>query len=490
MQTREPEYLRDLVRELCALPAETEWVEFKVGNTRPETIGKNISALANSAVLNDREAAYIVWGIEDSTQKIVGTEFAPDVAKQGNEPLALWLRRVVNASADFMFHHADVEGKRLQILEIAPSVQFPARFKNEAFVRVGAATKALKDVPMIESRLWHLLNRRNFEVDIVATNASPGAVLEMLDYPTYFHLSGRPLPDGIANILEGLQQDRLIARSDAGGWNITNLAAVSIARDLGMFGALQRKRLRVIKYDGVARFNQAREREFESGYAVAFQRIIEHVMTLVPTNEVIERALNVDMPLFPEIAVRELVANALIHQDFRATGSGPMVEIFDDRIEVTNPGSPLVETLRFLDAPPKSRNELIASLMRRFGICEERGSGIDKVVDMIEVHQLPAPLFESVENSTRCVLFAHKQLAEMDRGERVLACYWHACLRHLIGRPTNNRSIRERFGIPSQRSDHASRLLKEAVDAGMLVVRNPDAGNRSRSYLPRWASAS
>ena len=490
MEPREPEYLRDLVRELCALPAETEWVEFKVGNTHFETIGSNLSALANSAALNDREAAYVVWGVEDGTHRVVGTKFEPSSAKKGNEPLMSWLRRSISDNADFGFHSVDVDGHNLVILEIAPAAQFPARFKGSAFVRVGPVTKHLSGEPMIERRLWRLLDRRSFEDGIVATNLAANKVLELLDYPTYFHLSGQPLPDGNANILSTMRQDQLITRSDAGGWNITNLAAVLLARDLADFESLSRKRLRVVKYDGIARFNNARERAFDPGYASSFQRIIEHIMTLVPSNEVIERALNVDTPMFPEIAVRELVANALIHQDFYATGTGPMVEIFDDRIEVANPGRPLVETLRFLDAPPKSRNESIASLMRRFGICEERGSGIDKVVDMIEVHQLPAPLFEAVEDSTRCVLFAHKKLVEMGREERVQACYWHACLRYLIGQQTNNQSIRDRFGIPNQRSDHASRILKEAVDAGMLVIRNPEAGNRSRAYMPNWASSS
>ena len=71
-----------------------------------------------------------------------------------------------------------------------------------------------------------------------------------------------------------------------------------------------------------------------------------------------------------------------------------MVEIFKDRIEITNPGKPLVDTQRFLDNPPASRNEILASLLRRFRICEERGSGIDKVVFQVELYQLPAPLFE------------------------------------------------------------------------------------------------
>ena len=99
------------------------------------------------------------------------------------------------------------------------------------------------------------------------------------------------------------------------------------------------------------------------------------------------------MLAFPEIAIREPVANALIHQDFLATGVIPMVEIFPGRIEITNPGHPLVDTQRFLDSPPRSRNEVLASLMRRFRICEEPGSGIDRVVAEIERYHLPAPLF-------------------------------------------------------------------------------------------------
>ena len=81
-----------------------------------------------------------------------------------------------------------------------------------------------------------------------------------------------------------------------------------------------------------------------------------------------------------DIFLRELVANALIHQDFFIGGTGPMVEVFADRMEITNPGAPLVEPERFLDTPPRSRNEILASMMRRVGVCEERGSGIDKVV--------------------------------------------------------------------------------------------------------------
>lgn len=192
--------------------------------------------------------------------------------------------------------------------------------------------------------------------------------------------------------------------------------------------------------------------------------------------------------MFPELAVRELVANALIHQDFFVTGAGPTVEIFEDRIEITNPGEPLVDTQRFVDTPPRSRNEALASLMRRFRVCEERGSGIDKVVFQVELFQLPAPLFETAENSTRTVLFSHKPLSAMDRADRIRACYLHACLRYVTRQPMTNGSLRQRLGIADQNIAVASRLLGEAVDTGFIVVADPQAGTRNRSYLPFWAT--
>ncbi len=179
----------------------------------------------------------------------------------------------------------------------------------------------------------------------------------------------------------------------------------------------------------------------------------------------------------------------LIHQDFFVTGAGPMVEIFDDRIEITSPGEPLVDTQRFVDTPPRSRNEALASLMRRVRICEERGSGIDKVVFEVEFSQLPAPLFETAGGFTRAVLFAHKALSDMGKADRIRACYLHACLRYVTRKPMTNASLRERFGIAEKNASVASRLLNEAVEANLIVVADPEVGTRIRSYLPFWAAS-
>ena len=215
---------------------------------------------------------------------------------------------------------------------------------------------------------------------------------------------------------------------------------------------LRRKAVRVIQYRGSSRVETLKEQVGNRGYASGFEGLIGFINGLLPSNEVIEQALRKTVPRFPELAVRELVANALIHQDFFVTGAGPMVEIFEDRIEITNPGVPLVDTQRFVDSPPRSRNETLASLMRRIGICEERGSGWDKVVFQSEVYQLPAPLAEVADDHTRVVLFAPRPLSSMDRAERVRAAYLHACLRYVNREYLTNTSVRQRFGIEARNS--------------------------------------
>jgi ATP-dependent DNA helicase RecG len=181
------------------------------------------------------------------------------------------------------------------------------------------------------------------------------------------------------------------------------------------------------------------------------------------------------------------LVNALIHQDFEMSGAGPMVEIFSDRMEITNPGEPLVETLRFIDSPPHSRNEILASLMRRMNICEERGTGIDKVIEAVELFQLPAPDFTTPLGFTKATLFAHQNLNDMDSSARTRACYQHACLCFVTGQKMTNASVRSRFGIDAKNAAKASRIIKEAVKAGSIKLRDPEVRDRDRNYVPFWA---
>jgi predicted HTH transcriptional regulator len=485
---RSADYLASLVRELCALPWETEWVEFKLNDAEPQAIGEYLSALANAAALVGKAFAYLVWGVRNEDHAIVGTTFDPHAARSGNEELESWLLRLLEPKIDFRFFTVAIDGHLVVLLEIVRAARHPVRFSGQEFIRVGTYEKKLKDFPEKERALWRIFDQTPFEDGVATERATGDDVLRLLDYPAYFDLLERPLPANRDGILAALADDRLIRRSDAGGWDITHLGAILFAKRLDAFHTLRRKAVRVVQYRGNGRTETLKEQEGAKGYACGFEGLIGYIHGLLPANEVVGQALRKTVPMFPELAVRELVANALIHQDFFVAGTGPMVEIFDDRIEITNPGEPLVDTQRFVDTPPRSRNETLASLMRRFRICEERGSGIDKVVSQVELFQLPAPLFESPKGFTRTVLFAYKDLKDMDRQDRIRACYLHACLCYVTRKEMTNTTLRARFGVEEHNRSLVSRLIREAVDAGAIVPVEPDAAPKLMRYLPFWAA--
>ncbi|MDH5639792.1 MAG: transcriptional regulator [Nitrospira sp.] len=381
-----------------------------------------------------------------------------------------------------------VDEMSVVLLEIERAFRHPVQFQGQEFIRVGSYKKRLKDFPERERALWRIFDCTPFEDGVAAEHIRNDEVLQLVDYPAYFHLLKRPLPENRDGILKALADDSLVRPCDAGGWNITNLGAILFAQGLEDFSSLRRKAIRVIQYRGKNRVETLKEQVGIKGYASDFEGLISFINGLLPSNEVIEQALRKTVPRFPELAVRELVANALIHQDFFVTGVGPMVEIFEDRIEITNPGVPLVDTQRFVDTPPKSRNESLASLMRRIGICEERGSGWDKVVFQTELYQLPAPLAEVTGDHTRVVLFAPRPLSQMDKADRVRAVYLHACLRFVNREYLTNTSVRDRFGIEPQNIAMASRLIREAVDAGLVVPYDPEAAPKLMRYVPIWAA--
>ena len=487
MSLRPDSYWQGVLRELQALPAETEWVEFKHNRIKPDDLGEYISALSNGAALCGKQNGYLVWGVDDSTQEIIGTDFKPATDRRGGQELESWLLQKLAPRIHFSFQTIQCNEKPVVILEIAKASHTPVQFNSTEFIRVGSYKKKLKDFPEKERSLWRIFDATPFEEQLAIENVDDQQVLSLLDYPSYFELMELPLPDNKAGILDKLEQDELIQPGKAGNWDITNLGALLFAKDLDQFKKLRRKAIRVVIYEGVNRLKTIREQVGGKGYANGFEGLIGFINTFVPRNEVMGKALRKEIPMFPDLAVRELVANALIHQDLFMTGTSPMVEIFSDRMEITNPGKPLVDTYRFLDSPPRSRNEAMASLLRRTGICEERGSGIDKAVAQTEVYQLPAPLFETKDESTLAVLFGHKKWSEMNQADRVRACYQHACLKWVERSQMTNATLRERFGIEPKNSAAISRVIKDAVGAGLIRPFDEAQGRRNAKYVPFWA---
>lgn len=480
------EYLdfKKLIDALVARPKETEWIEFKHNFHSKEEIGERISALANSAYLCNMPFGYIVFGVEDGTHHIIGTDLYGKQKMVGNEELESWLSTRLNPRIDFeIVDDFDYEDNgHVCVFKIPATVNRPVSFLHEAYIRVGTITRKLKDFPAKEAKIWKG-GQKALEKIVLKKGLSPQEVLSLLSAETYFDMMRLPLPQDTNGIMERFVSESLIQKDEIGS-SITELGALLFAKFLGDFDGLKRKVVRVIVYKGKSKLETVREQVFDKGYAIGFEGLVSWINSQLPANEEIGQALRRDARMYPEIAIRELTANMLIHQDFSEQGF-PMVEIYSDRIEISNPGQPLISVERFIDEY-QSRNDSLADIMRRMGICEEKGSGMDKTVFNIELYQLPPLRFQVQESRTTATVFSYRKFADIDKNERVRACYQHACLRYVSNDKMNNQSLRARLGIEDKNYPMASRVIKDTLDARLIKEENPDGGSR-HNYIPYWA---
>jgi len=476
--------LKILLSELRSFPNETEWLEFKVNNA--QDIGEYISALSNSACIHEKGYGYIVFGIDDKTHRVVGTSFSPYQKGKGNEDLIPWLARKLDPKIHFDHFEFEVEGEKVVLFRIKATSNTPVKFSGESYIRIGSYKKRLFDHPEKERLIWTKEPSSAFEKEIASHGVIEDRVLQLIDYPSYFDLMKIPLPDNRSLIFEKLIQEKLII-TNGKNYDITNLGAILFARELDAFETLNRKAIRIVIYQGKNKLKTKREQESQKGYASGFKGVVEFINDQLPMNEEIGKSFRKEVKMFPELAIRELVANAIIHQDFSEKGTGPMIEIFDDRIDISNPGKPLISTMRFVDHNPKSRNEKLAHFMRRLNICEERGSGIDKVIFECEYYQLPAPKILEGDDYTRVTLYAHKTLRQMDKEDKVRACYLHASLKYVSGEYMTNQSLRARFGIEEKNYSTASRIISEGIKSGLIKDYDPDSNSKKHAkYIPFW----
>jgi ATP-dependent DNA helicase RecG len=471
----------DLVEELLSYGGENEWIEFKGDNYEPHLIGEYISALSNSACLHKTKHGYLIFGI-DNNYRIVGTNFQPKKEKgKGNENLENWLLRLLNPRIDFEIIQGSHKEKKIVIFKIDSAKKSPIKFDGVEYIRVGEYKHPLKNFPEKERNLWKILNEFIFEEGVALEKVNGEDVLTLFNYPEYFSLMKSKLPQNREFILEKLEEERLIQKKGK-KYSITNLGAILFANDLNKFPKLSRKKIRVIFYGGNSRTGTIREREHKEGYAVLFKSLIQYILDQLPSNEVIKTALREEVSMYPPIAIRELLANVLIHQDFFEEGSSPMVEFFNNRIEFTNPGEPLIDTNRFIDHAPISRNDKLAGFMRRVKICEEAGTGIDKVIESVEIFQLPAPEFIKENKFVKVILYGPRDFKDMTKEDRIRACWQHCVLKYVSRQFMSNSTLRERFKLKGK-NDYVqvSKIIRACIDKGYIKQ------DESKRYIPAWA---
>jgi ATP-dependent DNA helicase RecG len=454
-------------------PSETQRLEFKEAKNSFDDakLCRYCVALANEG------GGHLLFGVTDKLPRtIVGSTAVHDPISKAEKLFRLLGFRV---EVELVAHPAG------QVIVF----HIPARPRGTAYHLDGAylMRSGSELLPMSEDHLRRIFaeGQPDWLGQPVASGLSATEMVQLLDTQAFFELLKLPYPVSQEAVIERLASERLIEPSDS-GITLSRSTALLLAKRLRDFPELERKAPRVIVYTGDSKLNTRLDQVGTKGYASGFQGLVQFIMSQLPQNEIIEDALRKQVKLVPETSVRELVANALIHQDFSIVGTSVLIEIYATRMEVSNPGEPLVPVERFIDGC-QSRNEGLARWMRRFAICEEKGSGIDRVIETAEVFQLPPPDFTTRFRSTLVVVEAPKPFEDMNREERIRACYQHCCLRHVMRQKTTNQSLRERFKLAEGKAEGVSRVLADTVEGKLIRLADPSQTSlRYRSYVPFW----
>ncbi|HDL5699853.1 TPA: putative DNA binding domain-containing protein [Mannheimia haemolytica] len=455
-------------------PTETQNLEFKEAKNQYDTtkLCHYCVALANEG------GGHLLLGIQDKLPRtVVGTQAFLDVMDI-TEKLFAWLGFRVDVEEVF---HPD--GRILVFI-------VPSRLKGTAYHYKGTYLMRSGEelTPMSEEQLRKIFaeGQPHWLEQVCLSQVSAQTAIELLDTQTFFELLKLPYPSSQEGVLDKLINERLIIKNN-NSYDILNMGAILLAKQLSKFSEIKRKAARVIVYKDKDKLNTLSDIVGDKGYAVGFVGLVKYVMDKLPQNETIKNVIRETVKLVPEEAIRELLANALIHQDFELAGMSPVVEIYADRVEISNAGIPIVPVERFIDGY-QSRNERLADLMRRFGICEEKSSGIDRVVNIAEIMQLPAPDFLSEFNRTVVIIYGNKPFREMNGGDRVRACYQHCVLQYVFRRQMTNQSLRERFGLSENSANTVSNIIANTMEQG-LIKNDPNAPDSKRyaKYIPHWA---
>lgn len=468
-----------LTDSLCPVPTELNELDWKSGlSDKTERLAQHLSAFANL-----QGGGVLVFGVNND-----GTCF--NLSKSEIDEIVQKLGNIAqnNLVYPIQIEHAvmDYDGYALLFFHIPEQMDKPVYLRGKDIFS-SYHRSAGQTVKMSKGQVKALIATSeglNFEKQIARKGLTIKEVLSLLNYEALFRILDKNIPSSTDSIISRLNEFKLCEQNGE-LWNITNLGAILFARKLEDFPNIQGKEVIVRKYIGLNNRQQEFEQHGKFGYAVGFEGLIDFIMkhTCGERIDVKREAV----PMYPRVAIREFVANALVHQDFAISGTPVTIEIFSNRISITNAGAPLNDINRLIDLPPQSRNELLAQTMFLLGICERRGSGIDRAVAAIEEMFLPAVKFTKSEHHTRVFLFQQKDIQEMTKQEKIAVCYQHACIVYEDGKAINNQSIRERFGLNKNDSSVASRILSDTIEAGLIKPADADSISRKfMTYIPYY----
>jgi ATP-dependent DNA helicase RecG len=463
------------------VPTELNEVDWKSGlSPKTDRIAQHICAFANL-----QGGGMLVFGINDNGSHFsVNKDEADTIIKLIGNVAQNNLSHAIKVEHDIL----EYENDALLFIYIPEQIEKPVHLRGKDLFNCYCRS-AGQTVKMSQSQVKFLIAKSqgvSFEEQLALEGLKASEILQMLNYTKFFELIDKTVPKTNDSILKSLIEYKFCKISNT-SWSITNLGAILFANNVEDFPGLRERSVIVRKYSGTNNLVQEFEQIGKFGYAVGFEGLVDFIAKNTLSLENIG-VIRKSESTYPKIAIREFVANALVHQDFALTGIPITIEIFSNRLSITNPGAPLNDVNRLIDLPPHSRNEQLAQSLFLLGICERRGSGIDRAIAAIEEKHLPPIKITKSEQHTRVFLYPPKKLTDMTKEEKIRACYQHACLLHESNMTVNNQSVRERFEINKNNSSVASRIIADTLEAGFVKLSDTDIlSKKFATYIPYYA---
>lgn len=357
--------LEDIVRRLCAKDNEQEWFEFKENWYEPVQLGEYVSALSNAAVYHQEENAYFIWGVDDETHEIVGTDFN-QYCDYNREPYQNYLARNLSPSIGFEFDDLLVDGKKVVVLTIPAARNVPTAFCDSRYIRIGSSKANLKDYPEREKKLFRLLDTG------IDTIENTPAQYQNLTFRKLFGYYGSK---GIV-LKEETFEDNLGLKTGDGEFN---LMAQLLSDDSHI-------PLRVSIFTGTTKgANLFSVREFGNDCILyTLDELLRYgdVLNIIQADERNRVVTRKEVSLFDEKAYREAIINAILH-NLWVEGNEPMITVFSDRIEILSRGTlaPKQTLEGFYLGRSIPVNRKLSEIFIQLHISEKSGRGVPKIVE-------------------------------------------------------------------------------------------------------------
>lgn len=401
------EDIKDLLDDLRTLPDETEWVEFKENDYRPQEIGEYISALSNAACLHQKDAGYLVFGIEDSIHVVKGTTFKPRKEKVGNEELENWLARLLTPRVDFKILDFDYNGKPIVIFKIDPAHNTPVGFKGIEYIRVGSYKKKLADFPEKARKIWSSKQITDWSAQIC-----DGATIADLDEEAISLVKKK---------FKAKNQNRPFAK-EIDAWDttifldktkitingkITNTTIILLGKPESTHFISPAVARITWKLEGPETAYEHFDPPFYLNVNKVYQKIRNTTYKILPRNVLIP----IEVSKYDQWIILEALNNCIAHQDYSLQARIVVIEKSSELI-FTNAGSFFegsVEDYLLRDkTPERYRNTFLSQAMVNLDMIDTVGSGIKKMFVTQQKRYFPLPEYDfSDPNKVSLKIYGH-----------------------------------------------------------------------------------